>query len=212
MKEYSFLKWSCLKESADAFTSLDQKQGDIVYFGVHDLSKKYKQDGKLPEINLNDISGKKGEIIDADPIDQVVKVSVSKAPFHYGYRKLENEKDKMKRFMNADGQMEVKISVDNLKDISHLVNSDGPKIWLVIDGNTTYQKNLMREIRRKEMEKSNNEPTSPATRHYDNDDDLSIEEPEVDYMHVAHFNPTITGKGYGMKYFNENKHYKSYPV
>lgn len=201
----------------DPFTTLQQEKGDIVYFGIHDLARQYKQNGSLPVLNMNKIEDKKGVITDADPIDQVVDVAVSKAPFHYGYRKLENDKDKSKRFMRDDGQMEVKISVSNLQDISHLVEDLEGKVWLVIDGNTTYQKGLMREIRRKEVERAHasEEPSHPKTRHYDDyeGEEFSVDEPEdddVDYMYVAHFDPNITSKGFGWKHFNETRNYKKF--
>lgn len=220
--ESSYKKWKLLREqqesTTDPFTTLQQKQGDIVYFGVHDLAKQHKQNGSLPMMTMEVIGRKQGEITDADPVDQVVKVSVDKAPFHYGYRKLEKDKDKMRRFMSEDGHLEVRISVSNLIDISHLVDGE-EKVWLVIDGSTKYQNNLMREIRRKEVARANAAPAPeeseyPKTRHYDDyeGEELSVEdEDEVDYMHVAHFDPT-SNNGKVWKHFNETKRYSYYPT
>lgn len=208
MRKYSFSEWKILKEQdeskCDPFVTLQQKQGDVVYFGIHDLSKAYKKYGALPKLNLSDIQQKQGEIIDADPVDQAVKVAVEKAPYHYGYRKLEGEKEKMRRYMRDDGKMEVKIQVSNLQEISHLVGDGNSTVWLVIDGNTKYQKDLMREIRRKEVERANSQKDM---------EDFSVTEPEedIEYMHVAHFNPSLVGKNGGWKYFTENRRYDYYP-
>ncbi len=249
MLECNFSKWMALREqsentSSDPFTTLQQKQGDIVYFGVHDLAKQYKQSNSLPMMSMDTIGEKKGEITDADPVDQVVSVAVTKAPFHYGYRKLEGKKEKMRRYMREDGQMEVQISVSNLIDISHLVSDSNSKVWLVIDGNTSYQKNLMREIRKKEVDRANNSPvidydddqdepqddqdnspSHPPTRHYDDyegeefsleddedEEDKKEDDDDKDYMHLAHFDPTMTSKSRGWKHFNETHRYSYYPT
>jgi hypothetical protein len=230
----NFSNWKDLREntnvqnkSLDIFTKIPQEKGDIVYFGIHDLSKYYRENKKLPDLNLYDIFEKKGEIIDVDPANQQVKISMNKTPFQYGYRKLENEKDKMRRYMRADDKIEIKIPTSSLQDISHLIDAEGLPVYLVIDGNTKYQKSLIQAIRKGEIKKAN-QPKSPSTRHYDKYDggdftlededddkydssDFTLEDDDKEETHVAHFDPSISSKSRNWRMFTETRRYEYYP-
>ena len=161
MIEINFKKWRLLKESIvenngyDPFTNLHQKQGDIVYFGIHDISKYYNQNGNLPDIDLGQVSGKSGQIVNANPIEQTVTVATQKPPFSYGYHKIESDKNKQNRKVDQNGMILITLTVAHLQDISNIViGSQGKRIWLVVDSNTKYQQNIIKEIRKKEIEKS----------------------------------------------------------
>lgn len=196
MKEYKFYNCIDIKEdNSNLFVKLNQEEGDIIYFGIHDLYKIYRDRGCLPILSLQEIDDKKGEIVSVNIVDQIVRASIKKSPFNYGYRKLSVVKNKMRRYMRADGNMEVKIPASDLQDISHLIkDAQGAKIWLAIDTNTKYQKNLIRDIRKREMK--NSSPT---------EDDKS-----KDCVQVDSFDPRITSKTYGWKMFNETKVYEYY--
>lgn len=178
MMEISFVKWMQLKETNEAetlppgynpFVTLQQKAGDIAYFGVHDLSKYYKQNGRLPDLDPGMLQMKAGEVVNADPIEQTITIATNRAPFHYGYHKLEDEKARTNRKTDDQGRMMVKIPVTHLQNISHMMNGveDG-NIWLVVDGNTKYQQGLMKEIRRKEIERAHGgQPQQPQSMGFD---------------------------------------------
>lgn len=147
----------------DPFVTLHQKRGDYVYFGVHDLSKYYRDNGGLPNLNIQQAWPKMGQVVDADPIDQTVTVLSDKAPFHYGYKKLEDKSVREKRRARGETNATVKLPVNNLIPITHMFTGLGSNenVWLVIDGNTQYQQDLMREIRRREVERAHAPPQSP---------------------------------------------------
>jgi hypothetical protein len=165
MAHYSFSRWRILRENANdptkqlpvgynPFTSLLQQQGDPVYFGVHDLSKFYRGNGTLPKLDIGQISPKSGVVVNADPIDQLITVAVKHKPYDLGYHKLEGQK---KSNVNPEsGMYEIQIPVKSLEKVTHLFGDgeESRSIWLVVDGNTKYQNNLMRAIRKKEIEKS----------------------------------------------------------
>lgn len=198
------------EKSQDGLIKVPQREGDIVYFGIHDLSKYYRENQKLPYLELYDIFAKKGEILSIDTAKHEVVIAVDKSPFQFGYRKIDsNNKQK-------NNKIEIKIPLHYLQDITHLTDGD-LKIYLVIDGNTKYQKKLIDAIRRKEIKKSKQKP-SPKTRHYDDNegedfcvDDDEDEELSREEMHVAHFNPSILSKSHSWKIFNETKSYKYFP-
>ncbi len=201
MLEKSFLKWALLKEESDfidPFTKMDQKKNDVVYFGIHDIYKYYKENSVLPKLTMSQIDQKMGIVTSVDPIDQIVIVSVEKPPHLYGYRKLENDKEKSKRFMNDDKKYEVRISISNLQNISHLVENSNENIWLVVDGGTKYQKNLIREIRKREFNKSREQ------------EDFDLSDDFDDEIELSHFNPTIKSKSNHWKRYNETQIYKKY--
>jgi hypothetical protein len=219
MAKYGFSTWKTAKNNIivenlnNTFVNLPHKKGDLAYFGIHDLSRRYRENGCLPSLSLFDIFDKKGEIVDLDPVNQTIILSLDKPPFNYGYRKIESERDKERRYMRDDGKIELKIPIYNLQNITHIMDDDTIPIWLVIDGNTNYQKELIKAIRRKERVKSEleNLPQPPTTRHYDGfeGDELCIEEPEE--LQVAHFDPSILSKTRVWKQFKENNHYRYYP-
>lgn len=195
-------------KTPDSIAKVSQKEGEIVYFGIHDLSKYYREHKKLPELDLYDIFEKKGEIVKIDPIKHEAIIEVKKTPFQYGYRKLE--------YKNKNQNIEIKLPLHYLQDITHLTDGD-IVVYLVIDGNTKYQKKLINAIRKNEIIKSKFKDL-PKTRHYDNyeggeyyinDDEEENEEHEE--MHVAHFDPGILSKGHNWKMFTETKRYDYFP-
>lgn len=208
-----FQKWVALREYAegdalpagyDPFTTIPQKQGDAIYFGLHDLSRSHRETGSLPNLTMAQIGSKMGEITNADPIDQSITVSVDKAPFHYGYRKLESPKDKSRRFMDAEGKMSIKIPIGSLQNISHLMGDGDKSIWLVVDGNAKYQQGLMKEIRRKEVEKA---ASNAATRLYGHPALPQAPEPEEEYsLDLAHTKPVSN-----WKHHTDTRQYGYYP-
>lgn len=168
---YNFHEWMAVRKEAELlnetlprderpnpFLHLQQKEGDFVYFGVHDLSRFYQEKGYIPpELDINMVAQKMGRIADANYVDHAVTVIANQDPYHFGYRKLESPRDRQKRREKA-GNIEVKIPVHSLEDITQWLGSgavmSGNKVWLVIDGNTKHQQSLMREIRKKEHERT----------------------------------------------------------
>ena len=174
----SFMSWmekrSKLKEHTgqlDPFVTMQQEAGDFVYFGIHDLSRMYKQTGQLPDLNQQEISDKLGKIVDADPVNQTVSVETLQAPYKYGYKKLEGKQAQNKRKQDVPGApAQVTIPVNSLMPITHMISTGSPvNLWLVVDSNTKYQAGLVKAIRKKEFEKSHGmempEPTgyNPVT-------------------------------------------------
>lgn len=241
MTQTSFLAWIYerklnLKENInymDPFIMLDQKAGDFVYFGVHDLAKSYKLNGFLPDLDLQEMSAKLGQIVDADPVNQTVSIQTHRSPWYYGYKKLEDQRTRDKR-KNAAEPASVKVPVKSLIDINHLMTGTqlGHNLWLVIDTTSKYQDNLMREIRKKEFERANttqiprpitHDPVNQASqnqflvqgRHIVSNpqhaksvptlpqDDLSLD--------FANFDPTILSYGRCWKTHSDTKRYQYYP-
>ena len=245
MIETSFAKWRQFKEESevnnlpagyDPFTTLRQKQGDIAYFGVHDLSNFYRQNGQLPNIDDQQILPKSGEIVNADPINQTITVATFRSPFHYGYHKIENEKAKQKRKVDDQGRILVTLPVTHLQDISHMVSgAQANSIWLVVDNNTKYQQDLMKEIRRKEIERSHAQQMPANNQQMPNQqlppqggyDDMSMAaqhtQPQTDQqtvnkykmvgrqvmpnLQVAHYDPSILSNDRYWKRYTECKYY-----
>lgn len=177
---HNFLEWledrrSLVNEengAEDPFMSIPQKQGDFAYFGVHDLAKYYKQTGQLPgELDPQMIMSKMGQIVDADPVNMSVTIYSEQDPFHFGYRKLENrtQRSKRKKKMERmeDKTVQVNLPTAYLQDITHMMGGgaglNGHRLWLVVDARTQFQQALMREIRKKEAQKSQglNPPVPP---------------------------------------------------
>jgi hypothetical protein len=164
MIETSFVRWMQLREQEegnnippgfDPFTTLLQKAGDIAYFGVHDLHKFHKKHGSLPNLELDQIETKSGHIVNADPVNQTITVATKRAPYHYGYHKLEDDKAKAKRKTDAEGNVLVTIPTSHLQNVSHMFGDGSDQtVWLVVDGGTKYQQGLMKEIRRQEVQKA----------------------------------------------------------
>lgn len=198
--------------NTNCLINIPQKKGDVVYFGIHDLSKYYRHNNSLPKLSLYDVFEKKGEIIEVNPSKHEVTISMDKTPFQFGYRKIESDKEKNKRFMSKENKIQIKIPIHYLQDITSLTEDDVP-VYLVIDGNTKYQKNLINAIRRRE-EKRNQEKDLPKTRHYDdyegNDFTIEDEEEDKEEMYVAHFDPSILSKSRNWKMFTETKRYRYY--
>ncbi len=171
-----FSKWLCIRESlvneydlngsqVDPFITLHQKSGDLVYFGIHDLAKSYRENNVLPELNQQEIADKLGQIVDADPVDQTVTVQTHQAPWHYGYKKLEDKRTRDKRkqmSQDPSEQAQVKIPVKSLMPITHMMKGSQSNLWLVIDASTKYQEGLIREIRKKEFERAQGIPQQVA--------------------------------------------------
>jgi hypothetical protein len=164
----SFHEWKLVREQSiqnelpagyDPFTTMQQKAGDVAYFGVHDLSKFYRSNKVLPQLNDNEIQSKSGEVVTADPVKQTISVAVTKAPYHFGYHKLENKESRSNRKLDDLGRMLVTLPVAHLQDITHMFPGTSPgRVWLVIDGNTKYQQNLMQAVRRSEIQKAHGTP------------------------------------------------------
>lgn len=215
LKDSKNNKTSLNEVKSNAFIEPSCQKGDLVYFGIHDLSKYYRENGSLPSLSLFDIFDKKGEIVHVDPVSQRATLILEKTPFYFGYRKIESDRDKEKRYMRKDGKIEIKIPIVNLENMSSIMNDDSIPVYLVIDGNTKYQKNLMKALRRKELERIQiiNQPSLPITRHYDNfeGENFSFDDiDDLDQMCYENFDPNINSKSRKWKYFNSNKKYKYY--
>jgi len=152
------------KNTIDLCTAMSQNKGDIVYFGIHDLSKIYRDQGFLEKLNLFNVFDKKGEIIDLNPINQTITIKLEKSPFEYGYRKLS------KCLKNN----KIIVPANDLINITYMIEDEIMPVYLLIDGSTKYQKNLIKAIRRRELEK-NKEIHQPKTRHYDDFDGCIID-------------------------------------
>ena len=153
MIKTNFLEWvQYREEQADPFITLQQKAGDVAYFGVHDLAKFYKANKSLPTLGMDQIQLKTGQVVDADPVNQTITVATQQAPYHYGYRKLDGS---AKKKTDEQGQNLVTIPVTSLQNVSHMFDQQPEgAIWLVVDGNTKYQQGLMRAIRKEEFQKA----------------------------------------------------------
>lgn len=187
---YNFSEWCKVrrlyKESEDGhdpFLHSQQKQGDFVYFGVHEISKSYREKGSLPTLDADTVMKKAGQIVDNDHVNQTVKVYMPEDPFHYGYHKLEtpDARKKRKKKLDDDGVHEISLPASTLQNITHMLDKTTSlgdnKLWLVIDGNTKFQQELMKEIRKKEVGKRS---SVPQNRHYDDWKPSDEEEPEGD--------------------------------
>ena len=223
---YKFTEWMKARRlvenssESDPFISLQQKQGDFVYFGVHDLARQYKESGSLPKLDVDTLMKKIGQCVDADHVEQTVKVYCEQDPFHFGYHKLETPDARKKRRSKMDDDThEVDLPVSSLQDITHMLADKGQlgdhKIWLVIDGHSKFQQNLMREIRKKEVSKRN----EPGVD-FDNDDpQFDMDEPEdedqksddTEYMDLAHYDPSFTSHNRQFKRHYDVKIYDYYP-
>ena len=65
------------------FSHLDQKVGDLVFFGIHILNKLAREGGQLADL---DIKNYLTEIIEVDPIQGNIIVQPQKSLFSMGYR------------------------------------------------------------------------------------------------------------------------------
>lgn len=182
---YRFTEWMKARRlvedsgGEDPFISLQQKQGDFVYFGVHDLARQYKETGSLPKLDVDTLMKKIGQCVDADHVEQTVKVYCEQDPFHFGYHKLETADDRKKRRSKMeDGTHEVDLPVSSLQDITHMFGGKEEvgehKIWLVIDGQSKFQQNLMREIRKKEVGKRKEAEENDSRIDMEEEDDGSL--------------------------------------
>ncbi len=179
---YSFTEWVQSKENPieeavqlprnmrqDPFLSMQQHAGDFVYFGVHDLARFYRENGYLPNLQMQKIVNKVGQIVDADPVEQTVTIATSRDPYHFGYKRMEDTATRQKRKQKGETTAKVTVPVAHLQNINHML-AGAPvtqTLWLVVDGNTPYQQNIMREIRKKEHARTqpmqpNQTPMSPA--------------------------------------------------
>lgn len=191
------------------------KIGDIVYFGIHDLARIYRDTGSLPTLKLFDVFEKKGEITKVDPVGQTVSLVLQKTPFYFGYRKLDSELCGTKKYLKKDDKLEIKLPISNLECMTSIMEDDTIPVFLVIDGNTKYQKRLMRALRNKELDriKKLNIPDLPVTRHYDNFEGENLSFDDVDDLNeniTEGFDPSLISKSRKWKYFNSNKNYKYY--
>lgn len=190
----SFLEWVKIKEArlvggteavSNPFLYLDQKQGDFVYFGVHDLAKFYKSNGFLPStLDIATVLPKTGRIEDANSINRTISVLTDKDPFKFGYKKLETRDQREKRkTKNVDT---INLSANHLVDITSMLGTgaelSGQKLWLVVDGNTPFQQKIMQQIRKKEAERKTQ--VDPTPKSYD-----------VNPDQVANVRNWLTGKG-----------------
>lgn len=195
---------------SNKFFEMPFSKGDIVYFGIHDLSKKYRENNCLPNLSLYDVFNKKGEISSLDPISQMLIVSLEESPFNLGYRRLnacQNYNSK---------KLQVKIPSSYLQNITHIMEDDSINVYLIIDGETKYQNKLLKYLRKREIDKlKNSDHKQFATRHYDEfeGDDFYLDDSE-DFKNentsYFNYNPNLLSKQRGWKYFKDNKVYKSY--
>ncbi len=153
-KSKSFNEWIELRqEAANPFTAVSQQKGDTLYFGIHDLAKKYRDHELMPKISQEDLSGKCGEVLSVCPVNQSITVAVDQSPFHLGYRKLHASRKKRRKYMRVDGKAEITLSNANLINISDIVDGAKAPVWLVVDGDAKYQKRLLKAIRKGEAAK-----------------------------------------------------------
>lgn len=123
------------------FSHLEQKVGDLVFFGIHILNKLARDGGQLEDF---DIQNYLTRIIEVDPIQGNIIVQPEKSPFSMGYRnKYLNQKTRT-------GQ--VKIPKDYLEDVSFLLpEGSTQKLWVVIVkkyGQNHYQQNILKNLKR----------------------------------------------------------------
>jgi hypothetical protein len=219
-----FQEWTekrkLLQEYADnPLLNMEQKEGDKIYFGIHDLNRYYREHGNIPELEFSDIMDKTGEVSDTDPVDSKVLVTVERDPFHFGYHNLETKSQRERR-KKQEGLIQVNIPSDWLVDISHLIEGEH-KVWLVVDQKTKYQAGLMKQIRKREMKAYMDKDTASGL--YDLDDeespiDLEVEERykfmnreiEPYYQFKASFDPSISSYSNGWKYHIDAKRYAYY--
>lgn len=210
---YQFTEWMKARRFAedsgehDPFISLQQKQGDFVYFGVHDLARQYKENGSLPKLDVDTLMKKIGQCVDADHVEQTVKVYCEQDPFHFGYHKLETAEARKKRRSKMDDDThEVNLPVSSLQDITHMFGDVGEhKIWLVIDGQSKFQQSLMKEIRKKEVGKRKEAEEGEAEIGLEEPDDGSLE------IHDESYDPSFTGHRRNFKHHYDVKRYEYYP-
>lgn len=207
------------QESIDnPLLDMKQKEGDKVYFGIHDLDRYYKIHNGIPSLEYADIMDKTGEIKEVDPIECNVFVSVEKDPFSFGYHNLENKSQRDRRKKRGDN---VKISGNCLIDISHLIDGEHT-VWLVVDNKTKYQSGLMKQIRRKEMKSYMDREESEIKYMIDdegNELNLGVDvgykmknrEIEPYYKYQSTFDPSINKNESRWKYHMDNKKYNYYP-
>lgn len=166
----SFLEWVAEQQANEAmvtslppdvmaknFSYFEQKQGDMVYFGIHDIMKAVKETGDLPPlIDPSQVIAKGGQIVEADPTTESLIVTTQQAPWHYGYRNLEDTRSRQNRAKKGIEIIKVPIPKYFLEDISAWVpgaGAGGRRVWLVIDRSTSLQKKLHQLIIRKRMER-----------------------------------------------------------
>jgi hypothetical protein len=172
---HNFSQWAEVKKLNEAllkgsqpnpFLYLNQKPDDLVYFGVHDIAREYKQNGELPRLGINVVAQKMGRIIDADPVKQTVKIVTQNDPYRYGYHKLETPEDRLKRKSARGGSYEISVPASKLVHINDLLGTEAMlgdrNLWLVIDSNTQSQGKLIQMIRAKEHQKQQPAMTAGA--------------------------------------------------
>lgn len=199
---------------------MKQQEGDKVYFGIHDLDRYYKTHGSIPSLEFADIMDKAGEISDVDPVDSKVLVLAPKDPYQFGYHNLESKSQRNRRKKRDDGKADVKIPVDCLIDVSHLIDGEH-KVWLVVDQKTKYQAGLMKQIRRREMRAYMDADTQSGVYALDDKDnplDLGVDvgfkmmNREVEpYYSIRGFDPSIQKHESCWKYHVDTKKYSYYP-
>jgi len=155
---HDFISWITMINESSGLLSIDPKPGDLIFFGIHLLSKYNKENGTLPTLSLGpsedgiNISSTSYPITDVDPITRSVFVEPQRSPFSMGYRnKSLNERDRMNR---------IKVPVERLQDVSHLLQNQSQKVWLLFTNNK-YQDNLIIKLRKYEMQ-SQNQPQEVA--------------------------------------------------
>jgi hypothetical protein len=215
----NFNQWQKSKEitesTSGSFLDIPQKVGDIVYFGIHNLSKYYRENNKLPKIDLYEIFSKKGEISKIDPAGSSVTISMDCVPREYGYRKLENGSCNSRKYMSAGSlsKFSIKVPISYLTDISHMLDGD-ISIFLIIDGETNYQKKLLKIIKNKEINKSKNKTFNPLTRNYDPYEGENLHIKDLDEkeeeLHLCNFDPSFLSHSRGWSRFSKDKKYNYY--
>lgn len=210
-----------LKEAMDnPLLTMQQEEGDKVYFGIHDLDRYYKIHNTIPPLEFADIMDKTGEVSEVDPVDCKVSVVVDKDPYHFGYHNLESKFQRDRRKKKGEKAI-LKIASDCLIDVSHLIDGEH-KVWLMVDSKTKYQSALMKQIRRKEMRSYMDKETADGIYHLDdsgNELDLGFEsgyefknrEVEPFFRFNPTFDPSVQKNESSWKYHLDTKNYNYYP-
>lgn len=159
MVQYSFLEWLKQRENLqevqtvagaiyNPFAKFQQKEGDFVYFGVHEMARAFRETGQIPRLDVNQVLGKSGRIVDADPINMTLTIATDQDPYKFGYHKLSLSQ---RRGRPIGGTTKIKIPFGNLEQITHMLPTgeqlSGQRLWLVVDGSTKHQEKLRRAVR-----------------------------------------------------------------
>lgn len=214
----SFLEWAAAQ---------NPNQGDYVYFGVHDLIRQLRQTGQLPELTPDVVGPKLGRIVGEDYVKGTFTVETSNDPYSFGYHKLESPSVRQKRKAGGAGQpVQVQIPIESIyrEPITELLGpeSHGVVLWLAVDNQTGFQKQLAVELRKHKyqnmmgVEKQQPQPQkalpSPnAIQPAKSVAPGAVPSPYLAPLQAASFDPSIMSNGRYWKQFNDNRYYEYLP-